>query len=98
VDKPLSQGQPKPLGAAFGLLIGLYEDAEETDLEREVMLNHLQALIAEVKRLQAIESDYIALREIMDRARKLAFLQAEEEETGPRFKMDANGNLTRINE
>ncbi len=44
---------------------------------------------------QVVNDDYKALIQIMDRARKLAFL-AEEEEQKPRFKMDANGNLERI--
>jgi hypothetical protein len=61
-------------------------------------VNSLPSFLSEVKRLMAIEQDYIALQEIMDRARKLAFLQAEEEEPRPRFNMDANGNLTRIND
>lgn len=44
---------------------------------------------------QLINDDYKALIQIMERARKLAFLE-EEEELKPRFKMDANGNLERI--
>jgi prespore-specific regulator len=43
-----------------------------------------------------INDDYRALIQIMDRARKLAFLTEEEEDHKQRFKMDANGNLERI--
>ncbi|MFD2672336.1 RsfA family transcriptional regulator [Marinicrinis sediminis] len=45
---------------------------------------------------QVVNDDYKALIQIMDRARKLAFLAQDEEEHKPRFKMDANGNLERI--
>lgn len=45
---------------------------------------------------QTVNDDYKALIQIMDRARKLAFLTEEDEEMKPRFKMDANGNLERI--
>jgi prespore-specific regulator len=44
---------------------------------------------------RVVNDDYKALIQIMDRARKLAFL-VEEEEEKTRFKMDANGNLERI--
>jgi prespore-specific regulator len=43
-----------------------------------------------------VNDDYKALIQIMDRARKMAFLLEEEEEPKSRFKMDANGNLERI--
>jgi len=45
---------------------------------------------------RVVNDDYKALIQIMDRARKLAFLAEEEDESKPRFKMDANGNLERI--
>lgn len=45
---------------------------------------------------RVVNDDYKALIQIMDRARKLALLQQEEEESKSRFKMDANGNLERI--
>ncbi|MEX2414667.1 MAG: RsfA family transcriptional regulator [Paenibacillaceae bacterium] len=45
---------------------------------------------------RVINDDYRALIQIMDRARKLAFLTEEEEDHKQRFKMDANGNLERI--
>jgi len=45
---------------------------------------------------QVVNDDYKALIRIMDRARRLAFLADEPEEERTRFKMDANGNLERI--
>ncbi|GIP36378.1 RsfA family transcriptional regulator [Paenibacillus sp. J2TS4] len=45
---------------------------------------------------QVVNDDYRALIQIMDRARKLAFLVEEEDDKKSRFKMDANGNLERI--
>ena len=45
---------------------------------------------------QVVNDDYKALIRIMDRARRLAFLSEDAEEDHSRFKMDANGNLERI--
>ncbi|MFC4305627.1 RsfA family transcriptional regulator [Cohnella boryungensis] len=45
---------------------------------------------------QVVNDDYKALIRIMDRARRLAFLTEEAEEDRAKFKMDANGNLERI--
>ncbi|WP_433946125.1 RsfA family transcriptional regulator [Paenibacillus sp. SN-8-1] len=45
---------------------------------------------------RVVNDDYKALIQIMDRARRLAFLNEEDEESKSRFKMDANGNLERI--
>jgi prespore-specific regulator len=45
---------------------------------------------------QTMNEDYKALIQIMERARKMAFLHETGEELRPRFKMDANGNLERV--
>ncbi|WP_442603746.1 RsfA family transcriptional regulator [Paenibacillus sp. KN14-4R] len=45
---------------------------------------------------RVVNDDYKALIQIMDRARKMTLLADVEEDTKPRFKMDANGNLERI--
>jgi len=45
---------------------------------------------------RVVNDDYKALIQIMDRARKMAFLVEEDEDNKSRFKMDANGNLERI--
>lgn len=90
---------------------GTYQEAGrqlkmlERDLrEKEEELAELKAenerLSKEVNAAQSdyrvVNDDYKALIQIMDRARRLAFLSEEEEEIKNRFKMDANGNLERI--
>lgn len=59
-----------------------------------------EQLSAQVNEVQTdyrvVNDDYKALIQIMDRARRLAFLNEEDEEAKTRFKMDANGNLERI--
>jgi len=49
----------------------------------------------ELETVQDVSEDYKALLQIMERARKLVFLQ-EEEPAKPVFKMDENGNLERV--
>lgn len=74
----------------------LKDKDEELDELRRVkdqldkQMNHVQT------DYRVVNDDYKALIQIMDRARKLAFLAEEEDEQKPRFKMDANGNLERI--
>ncbi|QWU14956.1 prespore-specific regulator [Paenibacillus sophorae] len=90
---------------------GTYQEAGrqlkmlERDLrDKEEELSELRAenerLSKEVNTAQSdyrvVNDDYKALIQIMDRARRLAFLSEEEEEIKNRFKMDANGNLERI--
>lgn len=60
------------------------------------MFYRIQELEEENKQLTKEKREHEDLIKIIDRARKLAFLQAEEEENRPRFRMDAEGNLTRI--
>ncbi|MBQ4897509.1 RsfA family transcriptional regulator [Paenibacillus sp. Marseille-P2973] len=58
---------------------------------------HLSTQVNEVQTdYRVVNDDYKALIQIMDRARRLAFLNEEDEEAKTRFKMDANGNLERI--
>ncbi|WP_348623112.1 RsfA family transcriptional regulator [Paenibacillus peoriae] len=77
----------------------------EKDLrEKEEELNQLRSindrLSKEVNEVQTdyrvVNDDYKALIQIMDRARRLALITDDEEELKSRFKMDANGNLERI--
>ncbi|MBO8162237.1 MAG: RsfA family transcriptional regulator [Brevibacillus sp.] len=49
----------------------------------------------ELQDINGVNEDYKALIQIMERARRLAFLQ-DEETVKPVFKMDANGNLERV--
>ena len=54
-------------------------------------LNHVQ------NDYQVVNEDYRTLIQIMDRARKMALLTENEDlDAKPRFKMDANGNLERV--
>ncbi|NDI33681.1 RsfA family transcriptional regulator [Chengkuizengella sediminis] len=63
--------------------------SENEQIKREV--NEVQS------DYRTVNDDYKALIQIMDRARKMAFLAADEEDASkPKFKMDANGNLERI--
>lgn len=73
--------------------------------ERNAELEQLRSEYNELKRrvndtradYQSINDDYKTLIEIMDRARKMALLEAEESDEGkPKFKMDVNGNLERV--
>lgn len=45
---------------------------------------------------QVVNDDYKTLIRIMERARRMALLTEDQEEEKARFKMDANGNLERI--
>lgn len=71
---------------------------KQEELERLSTINdELSRKVSDVSTdYRVVNDDYKALIQIMDRARKLAFLAEEEEEHKPRFKMDENGNLERI--
>ncbi|SCW48784.1 prespore-specific regulator [Paenibacillus tianmuensis] len=71
---------------------------KQDELERLRSLNdELSRQVSDVSTdYRVVNDDYKALIQIMDRARKLAFLAEEEEESKTRFKMDENGNLERI--
>ncbi|MNO15176.1 Prespore-specific transcriptional regulator RsfA [compost metagenome] len=65
--------------------------------ELRLINERLSAQVNEVQSdYRVVNDDYKALIQIMDRARRLAFLNEEEEDSKKRFKMDANGNLERI--
>ncbi|MCI3919735.1 RsfA family transcriptional regulator [Paenibacillus sp. TRM 82003] len=78
----------------------LEKELREKEEEIERLQSENERLSSEVNNVQtdyrAVNDDYKALIQIMDRARKLAFLAEDEEEMKSRFKMDANGNLERI--
>ncbi|NHN30899.1 RsfA family transcriptional regulator [Paenibacillus agricola] len=74
----------------------LYEKQDELDrLRKDNDVLNKQVNVVETD-YRVVNDDYKALIQIMDRARKLAFLVEEEDEHKARFKMDANGNLERI--
>lgn len=76
------------------------KELREKDEELDRLRKDNERMRKEMSEVQTdyrtVNDDYKALIQIMDRARKLAFLVEEEEENKPRFKMDANGNLERI--
>ncbi|WP_274363302.1 RsfA family transcriptional regulator [Paenibacillus thermotolerans] len=74
----------------------LREKEEEIMKLREVNERLSQEVNSVQTDYRIVNDDYKALIQIMDRARKMAFLLEEEEESKSRFKMDANGNLERI--
>ncbi|RAP76671.1 RsfA family transcriptional regulator [Paenibacillus montanisoli] len=77
----------------------LERDLREKDEELFSLREMNERLQYEVNNAQtdyrAVNDDYKTLIQIMDRARRLTVLN-EEDEAKPRFKMDANGNLERI--
>ncbi len=78
----------------------LEKDLAETRETMAVLRRENEKLNSEVNEVstdyRVVNDDYKALIQIMDRARKLSLLQEEEEEAKSKFKMDANGNLERI--
>lgn len=78
----------------------LEKELREKDEEIAALREENERLSTQVNEVQTdyrvVNDDYKALIQIMDRARRLAFLNEEEEESKSRFKMDANGNLERI--
>lgn len=78
----------------------LEKELKETQEELGRLKTENERLSDQVNHVQTdytvMNDDYKALIQIMDRARKLAFLSEEDEEHKQRFKMDANGNLERI--
>jgi prespore-specific regulator len=73
----------------------LEREIENKDLELKELREANNKLKKELENIQGVNEDYKALLQIMERARKLAFLK-EEETAKPVFKMDSNGNLERI--
>jgi prespore-specific regulator len=78
----------------------LEKDLTETRETMAILRRENEKLNSEVNEVstdyRVVNDDYKALIQIMDRARKLSLLQEEEEEAKSKFKMDANGNLERI--
>ncbi|TBL78133.1 RsfA family transcriptional regulator [Paenibacillus thalictri] len=78
----------------------LEKELNDKQLEMDRLVEENDRLSKQVNEVETdyrvVNDDYKALIQIMDRARKLAFLVEEEDEGKPRFKMDANGNLERI--
>lgn len=85
----------------MGRMLRIVErDLEDTRSELDKIKRENHILSKQVNEVETdnrvVNEDYKALIQIMDRARKLAFLADKEEDHKSRFKMDANGNLERI--
>lgn len=104
-EQPEVAGTEHELDAAIRVLMNQKEMSRRLkQLEQELTTHRLllkevreenQRLKKDMENVQGVNEDYKALVQIMERARKLAFLQ-EEESAKPVFKMDSNGNLERI--
>lgn len=73
----------------------LEQELEGKESELKELKEAYERVKKELEQVQGVNDDYRALVQIMDRARKLAFLQ-EEETAKAIFKMDENGNLERV--
>lgn len=75
----------------------LEQELEGKELKIKELTESLERAKKELEQVQDVGEDYRALVQIMDRARKLAFLQEEDRSASkPIFKMDENGNLERV--
>lgn len=61
---------------------------EKAELQRELNITQ--------KKLATVEEDYKMFIQIMDRARKMAVLEDQDNMNAPTFKMDKNGNLEQL--
>ncbi|WP_400163174.1 RsfA family transcriptional regulator [Brevibacillus sp. TJ4] len=73
----------------------LEQELEGKELKIKELAETAQRAKKELEQVQGVNEDYRALLQIMERARKLAFLQ-EEDSSKSIFKMDENGNLERV--
>jgi len=77
----------------------LQKELKEKEEEIERLKKENEDLRKQVESVQidyrSVNEDYKALIKIMDRARKLALLE-EDDEPGQTFRMDENGNLERV--
>ena len=74
--------------------LSLYEEkVKSLEQQLEHIYNEKNRL---AKDLYAMEHDYKALIEIMERARKMVVLKEEEFAQKTRFQMDKNGNLEKL--
>lgn len=72
----------------------LEDELVKKEKQIEDLKKENQRIQMEQTTAKSVNDDYLALVQIMERARKLAFLEADEK---PIFKMDSNGNLERVN-
>lgn len=73
----------------------LEQELEGKVLEIKELKEAHDRMKKDLEQVQGVNEDYKALVQIMERARKMAFLN-EEEPVKAIFKMDENGNLERV--
>ncbi|WP_139489977.1 RsfA family transcriptional regulator [Brevibacillus dissolubilis] len=73
----------------------LERDYEAQSKELRALREENEQIKKDLQKTQDVSEDYKALVQIVDRARKMAFLKEEENDKAI-FKMDPNGNLERI--
>ncbi len=66
---------------------------EMEQLQQQITKIHAEKLVL-IERLHTVEEDYKSFIEIMERARKMTFLEDREKKI--KFQMDKNGNLERM--
>ncbi len=72
----------------------LEEQIQQKTKEIEQLKRYNQKITEEQSNAKTVNEDYLALVQIMERARKLTLLDVEDK---PIFRMDSNGNLERVN-
>jgi prespore-specific regulator len=94
------RGQRAESQALHSRLRQLERDLEVHVAEVDRLTKENQGLQSDLGRVEqelcVVKEDYVALVQIMERARKLAFLADGDDVEKPKFKMDENGNLERI--
>ncbi|MGB8955073.1 MAG: hypothetical protein WCC10_06850 [Tumebacillaceae bacterium] len=94
------RGQRAESQALYSRLRQLERDLEVHVAEVDRLTKENQGLQSDLGRVEQelcfVKEDYVALVQIMERARKLAFLADGDDVEKPKFKMDENGNLERI--
>ena len=94
------RGQRAESQALHSRLRQLERDLELHVAEVDRLTQENRGLQSELGRMEqelnVVKEDYVALVRIMERARKLTFLADGEDMEKPKFKMDENGNLERI--
>ncbi|QOY36299.1 RsfA family transcriptional regulator [Anaerobacillus isosaccharinicus] len=89
------------LASKEGSSLELRKDNEKLMKENLQLMTEKKELEAKLSKLEndhrVVEEDYQSLIQIMNRARRMALLQDEEEQIqAPKFRMDKNGNLEKI--
>lgn len=78
----------------------LLQENEALKLKNNELSSKVAELEKELNKLKeehkVIEEDYQTIIQIMNRARRMALLEEDEDRQGPKFRMDKNGNLEKI--